>query len=127
MGKSNCEQTVAKLQAAAKARAAGLTCPQAILATYREDLGEKYHAAQELSERLPAILEEPGLCDVFAVTFAIIAQLSGQENGYREAVDRMRREYGSTGCGSGGQETNLCTLRMKDCILMIEWALCRAR
>lgn len=40
-----------------------------------------------------------------------------------ETIARLRKEYGSSICGSGSVETSLCTLRMKDCILMIQWAL----
>lgn len=122
MGGCSCGYTVAKLQAAAQAREAGLSCPQALLEAYREELGEKLPAVEALAGRLPELLDEPELCDVFAVTFAIIAQLTGIEDGYREAVARTRREYGGNGCGSGGEETALCTMRMKDCVLMIQWA-----
>lgn len=79
-------------------------------------------AAQALVERMPGLLDEPDLCDIFAVTFAIIATLTGMEDGYSEIVSRLRKEYGGNGCGSGRKETPLRLSRMKDCVLMIEWA-----
>lgn len=122
MCKGGCEDTVTKLRAASRAREQGLSCPQALLEAYREELREKLPIAQKLAEQLPELLNEPELCDVFAVTFAIIAQLTGVEDGYAQAVERLRREYGGNGCSSGGEETALCSMRMKDCVLMIQWA-----
>lgn len=119
--KSGCEDIVARLRAAAQAREQGMTCPQALMAAYRDDLEDQL-AAEELAEQMPEILGEPELCDVFAVTFAIIAQLTGVEDGYAEAINRLRKEYGTSRCGSGGEDTPLCTQRMKDCVLMIQWA-----
>lgn len=120
--KSGCEDIVARLRAAAQAREQGMACPQALMAAYCEDLGDRLAAAEELAGRMPEILGEPELCDVFAVTFAIIAQLTGVEDGYAETINRLRKEYGTSGCGSGGEDTPLCTQRMKDCVLMIQWA-----
>ena len=122
MRESGCEGIVEKLRAAAVARANGKDCPDSLMEAYREELGEKYPAAVELAGKLPELLGEPDLCDVFAVTFAIIVQLTGVEDGYGETIARLRREYGASGCGSGKKETSLCTLRMKDCVLMIQWA-----
>lgn len=122
MRENGCERIVEKLRAAALARANGKNCPDSLLEAYREELGEKYPAAIELAGKLPELLEAPNLCDVFAVTFAIIVQLTGVEDGYGETITRLRREYGTSGCGSGKKETSLCTLRMKDCVLMIQWA-----
>lgn len=123
--KRNGEAIVEKLQAATQAREQGMSCPQALLAAYRDDLGDKLPAAERLAEHMPELLGEPELCDVFAVTFAIIVQLTGVEDGYSEAITRLRREYGASGCGSGGEDTPLCTQRMKDCVLMIQWAVRR--
>lgn len=122
MRENSCERIVEKLRAAARARAGGKDCPDALWEAYREELGENYPAAVELAGRLPELLGEPDLCDVFAVTFAVIVQLTGVEDGYGETIARLRREYGTSGCGSGRKETSLCTLRMKDCVLMIQWA-----
>lgn len=122
MRENGCERIVEKLRATALARANGNDCPDSLMEAYREELGEKYPAAVELAGKLPKFLGEPDLCDVFAVTFAIIVQLTGVEDGYVEAIARLRREYGTGGCGSGKKETSLCTLRMKDCVLMIQWA-----
>lgn len=122
MRESGCEGIIEKLRAAAVARANGKDCPDSLMEAYREELGEKYPAAVELAGKLPELLGEPDLCDVFAVTFAIIVQLTGVEDGYGETITRLRREYGVSGCGSGKKETSLCTLRMKDCVLMIQWA-----
>lgn len=116
------ESIVAKLQAAAQAKEQELACPQALMAAYRTDLGNKLAAAEELAGRMPEILGEPELCDVFAVTFAILVQLTGLEDGYVETINRLRREYGNCCCGSGGEDTALCTQRMKDCILLIQQA-----
>lgn len=123
--KRNGEAIVEKLQAATQAREQGMSCPQALLAAYRDDLGDRLPAAERLAEQMPELLGEPELCDVFAVTFAIIVQLTGVEDGYSEAITRLRREYGTSGCGSGGEDTPLCTQRMKDCVLMIQWAVRR--
>lgn len=123
--KSSCEDIVIKLQAATQARDQGMSCPQALLAAYRDDLGDKLPAAEKLAEQMPELLGEPELCDVFAVAFAIIVQLTGVEDGYAEAITRLRKEYGTSGCGSGGEDTPLCTQRMKDCVLMIQWAVKR--
>lgn len=123
--KSSCAEIAAKLQAATRAREQGMSCPQALMATYRDDLGDKLSAAEKLAEQMPEILEEPELCDVFAVTFAIIVQLTGLEDGYAETITRLRKEYGTSGCGSNGEDTPLCTQRMKDCVLMIQWAIRR--
>lgn len=123
--KSSCEDIVEKLQAAVRARGQGMSCPQALLAAYRDDLGDRLPAAERLAEQMPEILGEPELCDVFAVTFAIIVQLTGLEDGCAETVTRLRKEYGTSGCGSGGEDTPLCTQRMKDCVLMIQWAVRR--
>lgn len=122
MRENGCERIVEKLRAAALARENGKNCPDALMETYRGELGEDYPAAAELARKLPELLGEPDLCDVFAVTFAIIIQLTGAEDGYAETISRLRREYGTSGCGSGKKETSLCTLRMKDCVLMIQWA-----
>ena len=122
MRENGCERIVEKLRAAALARAKGKDCPDSLMEAYREELGENYPAAVELAGKLPELLGEPDLCDVFAVTFAIIVQLTGVENSYAETIARLRREYGTSGCGSGKKETSLCTLRMKDCVLMIQWA-----
>ena len=92
------------------------------MSAYQEELREKLPAAEKLAARMPEILNEPDLCDIFAVTFAIIAQLTGLEDGYTDTINRVRKEYGSSECGSGGEDTPLCTQRMKDCILMIQWA-----
>lgn len=116
------ERIVEKLQAAARARENGFNCPEALLEAYREELGENYPQTVELAEMLPAVLGESELCDVFAVTFAIIVQLTGTEDSYGETVNRLRREYGTSGCASGREETSLCTQRMKDCVLLIQWA-----
>ena len=121
MRENCCERIVSKLQAATQARDTGLSCPKALLAAYEQELGDKFQATAELAQQMPVILAEP-LCDVFAVTFAIIVQLTGIEDSYAEAIARLRKEYGSSGCGSGGEETSLCTLRMKDCVLIIQWA-----
>lgn len=123
--KSSCEDIVIKLQAATQARDQGMSCPQALLAAYRDDLGDKLPAAEKLAEQMPELLGEPELCDVFAVAFSIIVQLTGVEDGYAEAITRLRKEYGTSGCGSGGEDTPLCTQRMKDCVLMIQWAVRR--
>ena len=122
MRENCCERIVSKLQAATQARDTGLSCPKALLAAYEQELGDKFQATAELAKQMPMILAEP-LCDVFAVTFAIIVQLTGIEDSYAETIARLRKEYGSNSCGSEGVETPLCTLRMKDCILMIQWAL----
>lgn len=122
--KSGCEDIVARLRAAAQAREQGMTCPQALMAAYRDDLEDQL-AAEELAGRMPEILGEPELCDVFAVTFAIIAQLTGVEDGYAETINRLRKEYGTSRCSSDGEDTPLCTQRMKDCVLMIQWAIRR--
>lgn len=119
---NSCENIVAKLQTASRARDNGLDCPRALLAAYREDLGDKFRQTEELAAKMPEILGEPELCDVFAITFAIIAQLTGMENGYAETIDRLRKEYGTSTCGSGGEDMPICAQRMKDCVLMIEWA-----
>lgn len=121
--KSSCEEIVARLQSATQARDQGMSCSQALLAAYRDDLGDKLPAAERLAEQMPELLDEPELCDVFAVTFAVIVQLTGLENGYAETINRLRKEYGTSGCGSGGEDTPLCTQRMKDCVLMIQWAV----
>lgn len=121
MCENGCERIVEKLRAAALARANGNDCPDSLMEAYREELRKKYPAAVELAGKLPELLGEPDLCDVFAVTSAIIVQLTGVEDGYVEAIARLRREYGTSGCGSGKKETSLCTLRMKDCVLMIQW------
>lgn len=123
--KSSCEDIVIKLQAATQARDQGMSCPQALLAAYRDDLGDRLPAAEKLAEQMPELLGEPELCDVFAVAFAIIVQLTGVEDGYAEAITRLRKEYGTSGCGSGGEDTPLCTQRMKDCVLMVQWAVRR--
>lgn len=115
-------QIVDKLKAAAQARGSGLNCPKALLEAYQDELGDKISAVEELAARLPGILGEPHLCDVFAVTVAIIVHLTGNEDSCADTVTRLRKEYGSSECGSGGKETSLCTLRMKDCVLMIQWA-----
>lgn len=120
MRENGCERIVEKLRAATVARANGKNCPDSLMEAYREELGENYPAAVELAGKLPELLGEPGLCDVFAVTFAIIVQLTGVKDGYAETITRLRREYGTSGCGSGKKETSLCTLRMKDCVLMIQ-------
>lgn len=126
MREDRVERSVRFLQAATKARQAGLDCPDSLLEAYREELGERYPAAQALAEQMPALLDEPDLCDIFAVTFAIIATLTGTQDGYSEIVSRLRKEYGGNGCGSGRKETPLCLSRMKDCVLMIEWAIVNA-
>lgn len=120
---SCCESITAKLRAADRARREGLSCPEALLAAYEDELGDKRAAAAGLAERLPDILGEPELCDVFAVTFSIIATLTGIEDGYSGAVSRLRREYSSGSCGSAGEVQAQCTLRMKDCVLMIQASL----
>lgn len=120
--KSSCENIVSKLQAATQAREQGMDCPQALLAAYREDLGDKFAATEALAAQMPEIMGEPDLCDVFAITFAIIAQLTGIDDGYAETIHRLRKEYGTSACGSGGEDMPICTQRMKDCVLMIEWA-----
>lgn len=117
---ANTQHTVSLLQAAAQAKKEGKSCPEALFAAYREELGEKEPFARELAERLPALMGLPDLCDVFAATFSIIAQLTGLKEGYAEAARRMHKEYGSNSCGSDGEETCLCTMRMKDCVLLIE-------
>ncbi len=120
--KSSCENIVAKLQAATQAREQGMDCPRALLAAYRDELGDKFEETQALAAKMPEILNEPDLCDVFAITFAIIAQLTGIEDGYAETIDRLRKEYGTSACGSVGEDAPICTQRMKDCVLMIQWA-----
>ena len=120
--KNSCENIVAKLQAAANARGQGMDCPRALLEAYREELGDKFEQAEELAAKMPEILSEPELCDVFAVTFAIIVQLTGMESGYTETLQRLCKEYGTSTCGSGGDDMPVCTQRMKDCVLMIQWA-----
>lgn len=120
--KSSCENIVAKLQAATQAREQGMDCPRALLATYCEELGDKYELTEKLAVQMPELLGEPDLCDVFAITFAIIAQLTGIEDGYVETIARLRKKYGTSACGSGGEDKPICTQRMKDCVLMIEWA-----
>ena len=112
MRENSCECIVEKLRAAAKAREAGLNCPEALLEAYRE----------ELAVGLPKLLGEPTLCDVFAVTFAIIVRLTGIEDSYIETIARLQKEYGTSACGTEREETSLCTMRMKDCVLMIQWA-----
>lgn len=112
MRENSCECIVEKLWAAAKAREAGLNCPEALLEAYRE----------ELAVGLPKLLGEPTLCDVFAVTFAIIVRLTGIEDSYIETIARLQKEYGTSACGTEREETSLCTMRMKDCVLMIQWA-----
>lgn len=126
MNKCSCEYTVEKLRIAGRARDSGMSCPQALLEAYREELGEDYRSAVELAGRLPELLGEPELCDVFAAAFAIIAGLTGINDGYKPAADRLRKEYGGSGCGSGGEASPLCTQRMKDCVLMIQWAVGQA-
>lgn len=120
------QRSVKFLGAVSQAKSMGMNCPDALLEAYREELGEQYPAVQALAEQMPALLNEPDLCDIFAVTFAIIATLTGVEDGYAEAVSRMRKEYGTNGCGSARKETTLCVARMKDCVLMIEWAIVNA-
>lgn len=122
MRENGCERIVTKLQAVSRAREEGLSCPNALLAAYMEELGADCPAAVQLAEALPKMLGEPELCDVFAVTLAIIVQLTGFNHNYAEIVDRLRREYGTSVCGSGGKEAPLCTQRTKDCVLMIQWA-----
>lgn len=119
MYENNCKHTVSLLQAASKAREAGLSCADALLEAYRGELGDKYQAAVEMAGRLPDIMEEE-LCDVFAVTFAIITQLTGADEGYAEAAGKIQKKYNGCDCGCRGEETALCTMRMKDCILLIE-------
>lgn len=121
MSENCCERIITKLQTATHARDAGLSCPKALLAAYEQELGDKFPATVELAKQMPTILAEP-LCDVFASTFAIIVQLTGIEDSYAETITQLRKEYGSNSCVSGGKETSLCTLRMKDCVLMIQWA-----
>lgn len=123
--KRSCEDIVEKLQAATQARNLGMTCPQALMAVYRDELGDKFSAAKELAEQMPKIIGEPELCDVFAVTFAIIVQLTGAEDSYMETVNRLRKEYGGSGCSSNGAHTAICTQRMKDCVLMVQQAIRR--
>lgn len=123
--KSGCEEIAAKLQATTQARDQGKSCPQALLAAYRDDLGDRLPAAEKLAEQMPELLGEPELCDVFAVTFAIIVQLTGVEDSCAETITRLRKEYGTSRCGSDGEDTPLCTQRMKDCVLMIQWAVRR--
>lgn len=115
--------TVARLQAATQARDQGMTCPQALLYAYQEELGDRLAATEHLAKRMPELLGEPELCDVFANTFAIIAELTGNADGYAETITQLRKEYGGSGCGSDGEDTPLCTQRMKDCVLLIQWAL----
>ncbi len=122
MRENSCECIVEKLRAAAKAREAGLNCPEALLEAYREALGEKFPSTVELAGELPKLLAEPTLCDVFAVTFAIIVRMTGIEDSYIETIARLRKEYGTSACGTQREETSLCTMRMKDCVLMIQWA-----
>lgn len=122
---SNCGDTVAKLQAAVQAQTQGMTCPQTLLYAYREELGERLPTVEKLAKQMPEILKDSELCDVFAVTFAIIVELTGLKSGYAEIVSRLRKEYGGSGCGSNGEDTPLCTQRMKDCVLMIQWAVRR--
>lgn len=126
MNKCSCEYIVEKLRIAVQARDGGMNCPQALLETYREELGENYLSAAELAGQLPELLGEPELCDVFAAAFAIIARLTGISDGYRPAADRLRKEYGGSRCGSGGEDSPLCTQRMKDCVLMIQWVVGQA-
>lgn len=122
MRENSCECIVEKLRSAAKAREAGLNCPEALLEAYREELGENFAGTEELAARMPEILGEPELCDVFAATFAIIVRLTGMEDGYAETIARLWKEYGTSACGTQREETSLCTMRMKDCVLMIQWA-----
>ena len=122
MRENSCECIVEKLRAAAKARKAGLNCPEALLEVYREELGDKFEQTEKLAVRMPDFLREPSMCDVFAATFAIIVQLTGMEDGYAETIARLRKEYGASVCGTEREETSLCTMRMKDCVLMIQWA-----
>ena len=126
MGEDRVQRSVRFLQAASKARAEGLDCPEALLAAYREELGGQYQAVRELAKRLPEEMGEPDLCDIFAAAYAIMCTLTGREDSNKEAAARIQKEYGTNGCGSGRQETPLCTCRMKDCVLLIEWARSRA-
>lgn len=124
--KNCCGKSISKkLQAAAQARDEGMDCPQALMSAYQEELGGKLSAAEDLAARMSDILGEPELCDIFAVTFAIIVQLTGIEDSYAETIDRLRKEYGTSKCGSGGEDAPICTQRMKDCVLMIQWAIRR--
>lgn len=125
--KCRAEDIVDKLQAATRFRGEGMSCPDALMAAYQEEMGDRLGSAKELAARIPEILGEPELCDVFAVTFAIISQLTGIEDSYKETITRIRGEYGSCKCGSEGEDTPLCTQRMKDCVLMIQWARKRCR
>lgn len=126
MSNNCCGKSIsAKLQAATQARNQGMDCPQALMAAYQEELGEKLSAAEDLAAHMPEILGESELCDIFAVTFAIIVQLTGIEDSYAETIDRLRKEYGTSKCGSGGEDAPVCTQRMKDCVLMIQWAIRR--
>ena len=118
-------RSVRFLQAVSKAKRSGMTCPDALLEAYREELGEQYPAAITLAERMPEELNEPDLCEVFATAFAIIATLTGSGDSFWEAVSHMRKEYSGNGCGSDGKETPLCNVRMKDSVLLIEWARSR--
>lgn len=86
MRENRCERIVEKLRAASQAREKGESCPNALMESYREELGENYSAAVELAGKLPGLLAEPDLCDVFAVTFAIIVQLTGVKDGYVETI-----------------------------------------
>lgn len=99
-----------------------MDCPRALMFAYREELGGKLSAAEELAARMPEILGEPELCDIFAATFAIIVQLTGIEDGCADAIARLRKEYGAGKCGFSGENAS-CTQRMKDCVLMIQWAI----
>ncbi len=125
--KCRAEDIVDKLQAATRFRGEGMSCPDALMAAYQDEMGDRLGSAKELAARIPEILGEPELCDVFAVTFAIISQLTGIEDSYKETIARIREEYGSCKCGSEGEDTPLCTQRMKDCVLMIQWARKRCR
>lgn len=125
--KCRAEDIVDKLQAATRFRGEGMSCPDALMAAYQEEMGDRLGSAKELAARIPEILGEPELCDVFAVTFAIISHLTGIEDSYKETITRIREEYGSCKCGSEREDTPLCTQRMKDCVLMIQWARKRCR
>lgn len=76
MRETSCECIVEKLRTTARARKSGLSCPDAVLEAYRSERGGKFPAAVELAGELPGLLGEPMLCDVSAVTFAIIVGLA---------------------------------------------------
>lgn len=108
------------LRAASRFKALGMTCPDALLAAYGDEVDTQ--SARAAADSLPEELHEPTLCDLFAVTFAIVAELTGDPNGYISTAERLKKAQYSAGCATHGSERPICTMRMKDCVLLIERA-----